>query len=147
MPKIPTAISFTIAGTVPFVGLSVMVAAHAFADNKLVIQLLLTYAAVIMSFLGGIHLGVALTQYAHQPRISKLLIAESIWPSLITWGLLYTTQVHIQLLVLTILYALMWAIDSLLYNNDIIPQWFFNLRCVITPIVMVSLYVAYFGLI
>ena len=146
MKRMP--LTFTLAGTVPFVGLSVAVSLHMFGEhNRLVLDLLLTYAAVIVSFLGGIHLGVALARYADKPRIANLLIAESIWPSLIAWGLLFYGDIHIQLLVLTLLYSLMWAIDSLLYSNDVIPQWFFNLRCVITPIVVVSLYVAYFGLI
>lgn len=140
-------VTFTLAGTVPFVTLSLAAAFHVFTDNKIVVELLLTYAAVIVSFLGGIHLGVAVTTYARQRRIANMLIAESLWPSLIAWGMLFYHDIHIQLLVLTLLYALMWAIDSLLYSNDIIPQWFFNLRCIITPIVVVSLYVAYFGLI
>lgn len=147
MIRIPHTTTFMLAATLPFVGLSVAISIHMFADTKMVMQLLLTYAAVIVSFLGGIHLGVAITQHMQNRAIANLLIAESIWPSLIAWGLLYTTEMHIQLLILTLLYALMWAIDSLLYNNNLIPQWFFNLRCIITPIVVVSLYVAYFGLI
>ena len=147
MIRLPPILAFAIAGTVPFVFLSVAVSTHLFSDIKVVMHLLLTYATVIISFLGGIHLGVALTQQSVNRSITNLLVAESIWPSLIAWGLLYTTEMHIQLLILTLLYALMWAIDSLLYNNNLLPQWFFNLRCIITPIVVVSLYVAYFGLI
>jgi hypothetical protein len=143
--RLPLGIAFMLAGTVPFVCLSVAVSMHMFSDVKHVMQLLLTYAAIIVSFLGGIHLGVAITKHG-KTRFFNFLIAESIWPSLIAWGLLFTVEVHIQLLVLTLLYALMWAIDSLLYNNDVIPPWFFTLRCIITPIVVVSLYVAYFGL-
>ncbi len=63
------------------------------------------------------------------------------------WGILFFGDIYTQLLVLTLLYTFMWAIDSLLYSNDVIPQWFFNLRCIITPIVVVSLYAAYFGLV
>ena len=140
-------IAFVIAGTVPFIMLSIAVSMHTFSNTKMVMELLLTYSAVIISFLGGFHLGVAITQHFQNQKITTFLVVESIWPSLIAWGLLYTTQMHIQLLVLTLLYALMWAIDCLLYNQNLIPQWFFNLRCIITPIVVVSLYVAYFGLI
>jgi hypothetical protein len=147
MNRLPLTITFTLAGTVPFVLLSVAVSMHLFPDTKLVMELLLTYATVIVSFLGGIHLGVALTQQSDTRGITNMLIIESIWPSLIAWGMLFMAPVHIQLLALTLLYSLMWAIDSLLYNNNLIPQWFFNLRCIITPIVVVSLYVAYFGLI
>jgi len=147
MNRLPLTLTFTLAGTVPFVLLSIAASLHLFPNTKLVMELLLTYATVIVSFLGGIHLGVALTQESEHRVLTNLLIIESIWPSLIAWGMLFLAPVHIQLLALTLLYSLMWAIDSLLYNNNLIPQWFFNLRCIITPIVVVSLYVAYFGLI
>lgn len=145
MRRLP--LTFTLAGTVPFVVLSVAVSMHMFTDSKPIIQLLLTYAAVIVSFLGGVHWGVAVTQYSAKKKIANLLIAESVWPSLIAWGILFYGDTYTQLLVLTLLYTFMWAIDSLLYSNDVIPQWFFNLRCIITPVVVVSLYVAYFGLV
>src|SRR5262245_44659338 len=130
MKRLP--LTFIIAGTVPFVGLSVAVALRLFEDTHFVIQLLLTYAAVIVSFLGGIHLGVAVTRHNDKARIANLLIAESLWPSLIAWGMLFYSDIHVQLLALTLLYSFMWAIDSLLYSNEVIPQWFFNLRCIIT---------------
>lgn len=145
MKRLPLVL--TIASTVPFVGLSVPVSLEAFQNARPVVELLLTYAAVIVSFTGGVHWGVAVTQYANNRRVANLLIMHSVWPSLVAWGALLYVGIHIQLLIMTLLYTFMWAIDSLLYNNSIIPQWFFNLRCIITPIVVVSLYVAYFGLI
>jgi hypothetical protein len=145
MKRLPLVL--TIAGTLPFVALSVPVSMEAFPDPRPIIHVLLTYAAVIVSFIGGAHWGIAVTQYGNNRRIANLLIVQSVWPSLVAWGALLHVGIHIQLLVMTLLYTFMWAIDSLLYNNAIIPQWFFNLRCIITPIVVVSLYVAYFGLI
>jgi hypothetical protein len=145
MTRLP--LSLMAAATLPFVGLSASVPLHLFSNARPIVELLLTYAAVIISFLGGIHWGIAVTQFAQKRRIANLLVAESVWPSLIAWGVLFYGEIYTQLLVLTLLYAFVWGIDSLLYSNDIIPQWFFNLRCVITPIVVVSLYVAYFGLV
>lgn len=137
----------TISGAAPFVALSVAVSMHVFDDTRTALELLLTYAAIIVSFLGGVHWGIAITQYASNRKIANLLILESIWPSLIAWGVLFYVDLHVRLLVLTLLYVFVWAIDSVLYTRNIIPQWFFNLRCIITPVVVVSLYVAYFGLI
>jgi hypothetical protein len=137
----------TIAGAVPFVALSVAASMHVFGKTHIGIECLLTYAAIIVSFLGGIHWGIATTHYNTNRKIATLLIAESVWPSIIAWTAMFYVDLHIRLLVLTLLYMFVWAIDSLLYNKDMIPQWFFNLRCIITPIVIVSLYVAYFGLI
>ena len=137
---------FALACTVPFAMLSVAIAFHVFSNTALMMELLLTYAAMIISFLGGIHLGVAVSQRSGRSVMVNLVIVESIWPSIIAWGLLYTAEMHVQLLVLTLLYVLMLAIDSLLYSNNLVPQWFYNIRCVITPIVVVSLYVAYFAI-
>jgi uncharacterized membrane protein YhdT len=145
MNRLP--LTLTLIGVTPFVILSVAVSMHVFADPKVIIQVLLTYAAVIVSFMGGIHWGIAVTRYGEKRHIANLLIFESIWPTIIAWGALFYIEIHIQLLVLTLLYTFLWAIESLLYSNNLIPQWFFNLRCIITPIVVVSLYVAYFGLI
>jgi uncharacterized membrane protein YhdT len=139
----------TVASIVPFVVLSVMVSMRLFPDYRTVTEVLLTYAAVIISFLGGIHWGLGVAQSTRNRRIANLLIAESVLPALIAWGVLlsFHQQIHIKLLVMTLLYVFVWAIDSLLYNNDMVPQWFFTLRCIVTPIVVVSLYVAYFGLV
>ena len=137
----------TLAGGLPFVALSLMVSMHWFSDAKAVLSFLLTYAAVIISFLGGVHWGFAVQHFHQHRRIANLLLATSITPPLIAWGILLYPDHYAQLLVLTLLYSFMWAIDSLLYNNDLMPQWFFNIRCIITPVVVVSLYVAYFGLV
>lgn len=145
MNRLP--LTLTLIGVAPFVILSVAVSMHVFPDPKPIIRILLSYAAVIVSFMGGIHWGVAVTRYTEKRRLANLLILESVWPSVIAWGALFYVEIHIQLLVMTLLYTFLWAIESLLYTNDLIPQWFYNLRCILTPIVVVSLYVAYFGLI
>lgn len=145
MGKLP--LILTIAGGLPFVVLGGMISLHSFNDTKHALDILLTYAAVIVSFLGGIHWGFAVNQYTQNRPIANMLIAESIIPSLVAWAVLLYPDHYVQLLVLTLLYTFTWGIDSLLYNNNLMPQWFFNIRCIITPVVVVSLYVAYFGMI
>lgn len=140
------ALFLTLAGGVPFVALSVMIALHSFSDVKQALDWLLVYAAVILSFMGGTHWGFAVHQYSANRPVANLLIAESILPSLVAWGVLLYPDYYIRLLVFTLLYTFTWGIDSLLYNNNLMPQWFFNIRCIITPIVVVALYVAYFGM-
>ena len=140
-------VTFTVLGTLPFVALSIAVSMHMVPDVHFTVQLLLTYAAIIVSFLSGAHWGVAVTQYTNNRKVAQILIAESVWPALLAWGILFYRDIHIQLLMLTMLYSLMWVVDCLLYERNVIPQWFFELRCIITPIVVVSLYVAYFGMV
>jgi hypothetical protein len=145
MKKLP--LILTLVGGVPFIVLSILISVKSFNNTKDALDILLTYAAVIISFLGGIHWGFAVHQFTANRPIANMLIAESIVPSLIAWGVLLYPDHYVQLLVFTLLYTFTWGIDSLLYNNNLMPQWFFNIRCVITPVVVVSLYVAYFGMV
>ena len=145
MRHLPLILTFI--GAAPFVGLSAAVALHMFPNTGVVSQILLTYAGVIISFMGGIHWGIAVLRYSDNRKIANMLIAESVGTSLIAWSVILTGNTFTQLLVLTLLYTFVWAIDSMLYSDDLIPLWFFNLRCIITPMVVVSLYVAYFGLV
>ena len=150
MTRIP--LSFMIVSTLPFIVLSLAISTHlmhfvSFAVGMKLMAALLVYIAVFTSFLGGIHWGIAINQYNRNRKIANLLTLESMLPVIIAWGVLFFNDTNMQLLALALLYAFMWAVDSILYNLDIIPQWFFNLRCVVTPIVVVSLYVAYFGLV
>ncbi len=145
MKKFP--LTITIISAVPFAALSVAASMRFFDDNLLVIRALLSYSTIILSFLGGIHWGVAVSKYSHDKRAANLLIAESVLPSTLAWAAVLHTSLHVQLLALTLLFTFVWAIDSILVSRKIIPLWFFEIRCLITPIVVVSLYVAYFGMI
>lgn len=145
MKKLP--LSLTLVSAVPFIGMSIAVSARMFDNNAFVIHTLLTYSAIILSFLGGVHWGIAVSNYSHDRRTANMLIGESVVPSILAWGVLLHTPLHIQLLVLTVLFIFVWAIDSVLVGRKIIPLWFFEIRCILTPIVVVSLYVAYFGVI
>jgi hypothetical protein len=145
MRRLPLALA--IVGSVPFIALSAAVALQMFANTKTISTVLLTYAGVIISFMGGIHWGIAVVRYADNRKVANVLIAESVATSLIAWSVILLGDTFTQLLVLTLLYTFIWAIDSILYSDDLIPVWFFNLRCIITPVVVVSLYVAYFGLV
>lgn len=137
----------TIIGAVPFIVFSAGMGLHLFPHPHATARAFLTYSAIIISFLGGTHWGIAvLRRHEHRP-LSNLLIAESVWAPLLAWGLLFYADVFSQLLVMTLLYAFIWAVDSLLYSKNIIPQWFFDISCILTPIAVVSLYVGYFGLI
>lgn len=145
MKRLP--LTLTMLSAVPFVALSVAVSARVFENNAMVIHALLSYSTVILSFLGGVHWGIAITNYVHDKRVANILIAESVLPSVLAWGGLLHAELHIQLLLLTVLFTFIWAIDSMLVERKVIPVWFFEIRCIITPIVVTSLYVAYFGMI
>lgn len=137
----------TLTGTLPFIMLSLGVAFHWFDDLPGTLDLLLTYAAIIFSFLGGVHWGLAVHHQRHNPKIANYMLAESVLASLMAWGIMFIGEMYLKLLLFAFLYAFIWGIDSILFNNRIIPLWFFTLRGIVTPIVVVAMYVAYFSVI
>lgn len=137
----------TVAGSAPIVVMGVAASMRFFDNTPIIVHSLLSYAAVILSFLGGIHWGMAVAHYGHNKRVANWLITESVVPAIIAWIAVLNAPMHIQLLILTLLFTFVWGIDSILFNRNIIPQWFFEIRCIITPVVVVSLYIAYFGII
>ncbi len=134
-------------GTMPFVCLSMGIAFNWYEDVTHSLNLLLNYAAIIFSFLGGVHWGLALTHQKINARVANYMLLESIFASLLAWGIMFVDVMYIRLLMFAFLYAMIWGIDSLLFTNKIIPLWFFTLRGVVTPIVVVAMYVAYFSII
>lgn len=137
----------TILCTAPFVLLSMSIAFGWTSNPTQSLHLLIMYAAILFSFLGGIHWGIAIRHLDENPKAATLMIAESMVAPLCAWLIMFIDETYIQLLSFAFLYALIWGIDSILYNNKIIPLWFFNLRGILTPIVVVSMYVAYFSVI
>lgn len=137
----------TLTSLIPFVIFSLSIAFNWTSDVNESLQQLALYAAIVFSFLGGIHWGLALTQPHDNPRISTLMLFESVLACFLAWMIMFIPEVYFRLLAFAFLYAFVWGIDSLLFNNKIIPLWFFNVRGIVTPIVVVSMYVAFFSVI
>ncbi len=137
----------TLISAAPFVLLSMSIAFGWVQHPEHSLHVLITYAAIVFSFLGGIHWGIAVLHTDENPKAATLMIAESMIAPLCALLVMTIDRTYLQLLSFAFLYALIWGVDSILYNNKIIPLWFFNLRGIITPIVVVSMYVAYFSVI
>jgi hypothetical protein len=109
------------AGVLPFVGGALLLwlvpasqpQAHAFAALALS-----GYAAVIISFLGGVHWGVALRQDAPDLR----LLAWGVTPSLLAWVALLMPA-YAALVVHGAVLLLCWAVDRRLYPQHGLERW------------------------
>lgn len=78
------AVALTAAGAIPFVGLAIAIAVLDPPSNATAALWLQTYAAIILSFLGGIRWGLALAQ----PGTKAGTLALSVCPSLAGWAIL-----------------------------------------------------------
>lgn len=91
-----------------------------------------TYAAIILSFLGGIRWGYSMREDARGLEIKTIVI--SVVPALIGWAILLVPNEHsIMALMFSILaFCAHGAWDSLSANAQRLPAWFSKLRIKIT---------------
>jgi Protein of unknown function (DUF3429) len=132
----------TFAGAIPLIAGS---AAMWLAPNQyrsFAVNVLTVYAAVILSFLGGIQWGMAVSLIDSAPKSARNIFLLSVVPSLLAWGMLLLPEPRSRILVAIVLFAFVWVIDALLNVQKLIPQWFFKLRSTITVIVIACLAVA-----
>jgi Protein of unknown function (DUF3429) len=135
--------ALTLAGAIPFVALAVSLWIAPAAYHDLVANALITYAAVILSFLGGIQWGCAVSLVESAPKSAQTMWLLSVIPSLLAWAMLFVPGAGASVMVAICLFAFVWIVDALLHLQKLIPKWFFRLRTVITAIVITSLLIAW----
>lgn len=127
----------SLVGLLPFVFLSLAcwVAHPGWLDVFVYAQS--AYGITILSFLGGIHWGVALTS----PELSELQIRRAlIWgivPSMIAWC--SRINFGVGFFVLMVGFIVAYQIDKRLYLTYQMPDWFLVLRRRLTIVVVVAL--------
>lgn len=102
----------------------------------------LTYGAVIISFLSGIHWGVYLT-HSQETRIN-LLVSSNLLAILAWLSLLFLVPVTQFLIQITCFIALL-LIDRQLAADGVIERWFYQLRKHITLLVILCMLILLWG--
>lgn len=125
----------TLFGGVPFVAaiLARLLGLHYFDIDAA----LLSYSAVIISFLCGMHWGLCLS--ATGDFKINLLLSSNIM-ALLAWASLLVEIIVLQYIIQIICFASLFIIDYWLHKGNIIPTWFYQLRKVITLVVILSLF-------
>lgn len=140
IPASRTAMALGLWGLVPFVVLSSCIWLVAPAWQESFARALVTYAAVILSFLGGIHWGAAAEGDDDPQKTWRYVYA--VCPSLLAWvALLCPTDSGLFLVFLGLMAA--FFVDRSAYAH---LRWFVVLRAVLTAVATASLYAAYKGL-
>jgi hypothetical protein len=127
------------AGLIPFVAGVVLVwlvhpEAHPYA-----VLALATYASVILSFLGGIHWGVAFRQEQPDP----LLFAWGVVPSLVAWVAVVMPP-EAGLVVSGVMLVVCYAVDRRLYPLHGLARWL-TLRFRLSAVAAVSCFLGAAG--
>ena len=122
------------AGLVPF-GLSVL-GTHSGIDTLILYSFLggTAYGAVILSFLGAVHWGLAM-QDDRSPR----WYVWSITPALFGFASLLLFDVEMRIVALVPLFALTWLVDRQAAKLGLIPIWYMRLRSMLTAGALISL--------
>ena len=122
-----------LAGLIPFAGLS---AALAFAPSSApddAVRILVLYAAVILSFMGGVHWGLALRQ---APGTS---FAASVVPSLMAWAAAGFLDSRTALITMATGFLVLLAYDIKVVRASGAPEWYRPLRIGLTTGVVLSI--------
>lgn len=128
-------------GAIPFVALSF---ATLLASGDLQISLanaLVLYGAIILSFLGGVHWGLAMAEGngSPSPSVSPGWLALSVTPSLLGWGAVLLPNLVASALVLSGGFVAMLIIDVRAADQLQVPAWYPKLRRPLTLTVALSL--------
>ena len=125
----------TYAGALPLV-LSALALTLGYVSPTDATWLCMTYSAVILSFLSGIHWACYLFFAAQCPRnllLTSNIVALLAWLSLLAmdspWAMLLQISCFLYLLVL----------DAKLHIVGLLPRWFFTLRRNVTTLVVLML--------
>ena len=92
------------------------------------------YGAVILSFLGAVHWGLAM-----QDDRSPYWYVWSITPALFGFASLLLLDVEMRVATLIPLFVLAWLVDRKAANHGLIPNWYMRLRSKLTAGAMISL--------
>ena len=92
------------------------------------------YGAVILSFLGAVHWGLAM-----QHDRSPYWYVWSITPALFGFASLLLSDVEMRIVALIPLFVLAWSVDRQAANHGLIPNWYLRLRSMLTAGAVISL--------
>ena len=108
------------------------------------IAALVTFASIVLSYLGGIEGGLALREEGTTERTRSLALSLSVIPSLAAWGVLWLPSPQHQIGTAIVLFIVVWSSDLYLARQGLIPTWFVDLRTAITAIACAILGVAFY---
>lgn len=127
-------------GALPFVVLAVSGTILEPAGRQTAMVALVAYGAIILSFLGGVHWGLAIAGFGPSGADSALVrrLSFSVVPALVGWSALLLPM-STGLMVLAAAFALLLVFDFVASRSGEAPAWYPQLRWPLTAVVVASL--------
>lgn len=134
----PAALWLGYSGLVPFVVLAVALWFLPGPEQTVAHDALLAYAAIILSFMGAVHWGLAMN--SSNPA-TGWQFGASVVPPLLAWFAIFTPPL-INSGILIAAFAGLCAFDGYVARTGGTPAWYPRLRVPLTAVVVISLIVA-----
>jgi hypothetical protein len=135
------------AGAVPFLlATAALFASDASSVRVPAITALVTYSAVILSFLAGIEWGLAIRDESGTESTRAIALGLSTVSSLAAWALLWLPSPTWQVGSALALFVAVWGADQWMAGRGLLPTWFVDLRTAVSVLVAAILAVALFRL-
>ncbi len=135
-------------GLIPFVGLAlVSTETIAFPGLTAVDALagLISYGAIIVSFMAALHWAHALFAPWSSPTVAPKVLLWSVIPALAAWVAIWQLPARSALLVLATTLAAILYVDHCMRSEQWYPRWFWTLRKHLTCVAALSLVFAAFA--
>ena len=135
------------AGAVPFLlATAALYASDASSVRVPAITALVTYSAVILSFLAGIEWGLAIRDESGTETTRAVALGLSSVSTLAAWAVLWLPTATWQIGSALALFVAVWAADEWMAGRGLLPTWFVDLRTAVSVLVAAVLAVALFRL-
>jgi hypothetical protein len=140
---------FSITGVLIFAGLTAVLMAGDSHIRVPAIAALVTFCAIVLSYLGGIEGGLALgesesesTGKAPSDATEKwrvISLCLSVLPTLAAWGVLWLDSPQHQIGAALAIFAVVWGFDLWLARHGLVASWFLDMRTLVTVLACATL--------
>lgn len=139
---------FSITGVLIFAGLTAVLVAGDSHIRIPAIAALVTFCAIVLSYLGGIEGGLALgeSQGAGDSqagdateRWRTISLCLSVLPTLAAWGVLWLDSPQHQIGAALAIFVVVWGFDLWLARHGLVASWFLDMRTLVTALACVTL--------
>jgi hypothetical protein len=104
---------------------------------------LMTYAAIILSFMGAIHWGVAMSVESDRKNYQ---LGISVIPPLLAWLALLLPEIY-GYSILIISFSLLCLLDKAQNKRGVFPEWYYPMRVILTTVVVLCLIISSLALV
>jgi len=137
---------FGITGVVIFAGLTAVLVAGDSHVRIPAIAALVTFCAIVLSYLGGIEGGLALAESQGDNEATErwrtISLCLSVLPTLAAWGVLWLDSPTKQIGAALGIFVAVWGFDLWLARHGLVASWFLDMRTAVTGLACVTLGVA-----